>query len=139
MRYPVNLSKDTDGSILVTFPDFPEAITYGDDNDDALSRAEDALETAIIARIEDWEDIPEPSKGKHYVYLNATAAVKIMLYMAIKKEKIKKAELGRRVHWKRQQVDRVFNIKHATRIDALEEVATALNRRIEVTVRKDVA
>ena len=45
MRYPVKLKRDTNGTILVGFPDFPEAHTFGEDNQDALLRAVDALET----------------------------------------------------------------------------------------------
>ena len=32
---------------VVTFPDVPEAITQGEDEDEALLRAVDALETAL--------------------------------------------------------------------------------------------
>ncbi len=44
--YPVNLTPD-DGTVLVTFPDVPEAITFGMDEDEALLQAVDALETAL--------------------------------------------------------------------------------------------
>ena len=63
MDYPVTLTND-EGTVLVTFPDFPEGITYGEDREDALMRASDALETVIIGRMTDREEIPAPSKGK---------------------------------------------------------------------------
>jgi hypothetical protein len=40
--YPVILTPD-DGTVLVTFPDVPEAITFGADTDEALMYAVDAL------------------------------------------------------------------------------------------------
>jgi len=43
MDYPVKLKRDDNDTILVSFPDFPEAHTYGDDEGDALERAKDAL------------------------------------------------------------------------------------------------
>jgi antitoxin HicB len=43
--YPVILTPD-DGTVLVTFPDVPEAITFGANAEEALSHAVDALETA---------------------------------------------------------------------------------------------
>lgn len=61
LAYPVELSPDTNGTLLVTFPDFPEATTFGGDQRDALLRAADALETVLAARIDDREDIPLPS------------------------------------------------------------------------------
>lgn len=52
LDYPVQL-EDDDGSILVTAPDLPEFSTFGEDRDDALMRAVDALEEAIAARVHD--------------------------------------------------------------------------------------
>jgi antitoxin HicB len=48
--YPVEL-KDDDGPVLVEFPDVLEAITYGDDRDEALIHAVDALETMLMSLI----------------------------------------------------------------------------------------
>ena len=36
-----------DGTVLVTFTDVPEAITFGADSEEALMHAVDALETAL--------------------------------------------------------------------------------------------
>ena len=36
--YPVTLTKDSNGTILVDFPDFPEAHTFGDTKDEALAQ-----------------------------------------------------------------------------------------------------
>ena len=48
MRYPVTLTPDDNGIFLVTVPDLPEALTFGEDRDDALARAIDAIETALM-------------------------------------------------------------------------------------------
>ncbi len=70
IRYAVKLTKDDNGTILATVPDIPEAITFGEDQEDALARAADAIETAIMARIAAREDIPSPvAEGEHYVSL----------------------------------------------------------------------
>ncbi|MCC2665482.1 MAG: type toxin-antitoxin system HicB family antitoxin [Geminicoccaceae bacterium] len=45
LAYPVVLEPDDNGTLLVTFPDVPEAVTFGEDEGDALKRAVDALET----------------------------------------------------------------------------------------------
>ena len=44
--YPVTLNPDG-GTVLVTFADVPEAITFGADEDEALLNAVDALETGL--------------------------------------------------------------------------------------------
>ena len=57
--YPVTLT--TEGSqVLVDFRDFP-AHTYGDDQDEALTRAVDALTTIIGAYMRDRQPITKPA------------------------------------------------------------------------------
>ena len=70
-EYPVNLTPDGD-TILVTSPDFPELTTFGNDVEDALSHAVNALLEAIAARRAHGHDIPKPSKpdiGQRVVYV----------------------------------------------------------------------
>src|SRR6266487_6239606 len=38
LRYPVKLTRDDNGTILVTAPDLPEVSTFGEDATDALVR-----------------------------------------------------------------------------------------------------
>jgi len=121
--YPLRLTRDDNGTVLVTFPDFPEAQTFGDDETEALARAVDALESAIIGRMSDRERIPVPSRpkrGQRAVALPALAAAKVALYEAMRRQRITKAELGRRLHWHMPQVDRLLDLRHASRLDQLE-------------------
>ena len=70
LSYPIRLEEDGD-TLLATSPDFPELTTFGDDRDEALARASDALEEAIAARIYAGEEIPSPSQGDNWVTLPA--------------------------------------------------------------------
>jgi antitoxin HicB len=67
--YPVILTPDDNGTLLVTSPDFPELVTFGDTVADALQQAQGALLEAIAARLADGEPIPQPSAGPHVVHL----------------------------------------------------------------------
>jgi len=50
--YPASLKPDKDdGGFIVRFVDLPEAITQGDDKEDALREAADCLEESIANRI----------------------------------------------------------------------------------------
>ena len=60
LRYPVALERDTNGTMRVEFPDVPEANTFGEDAEEALIEAVDALEGALSMYIEDRRDIPKP-------------------------------------------------------------------------------
>ena len=61
MDYPVHLEPDDNGTILVSFPDFPDAHTFGTDRADALAHAADALATIVEAYRTDGRPIPAPS------------------------------------------------------------------------------
>ena len=133
LAYPIIL-EDDDGTLLATSPDFPELTTFGIDRDEALSRAVDALDEAIAARIHDRKDIPAPSKGgDNLAILPSLTTVKVMLYMGMKDGGIGKAELARRLGWHLPQVDRVLDIRHKSRLDQMDAALSAIGIRLEVT------
>jgi antitoxin HicB len=134
--YPVILTPD-DGTVLVTFPDVPEAITFGADTDEALLQAVDALESALSFYVDDRKPLPVPSKakrGQKTVRPSALECAKLGVYQAMTEQGIKKAELARRLGWHMPQVDRLFDLRHASRFDQIEAAARALGRHIEVSV-----
>ena len=59
--YPSIFHKEGDG-FWVSFPDFPECFTEGNDMEHAYEMAVDALGLAIVCREEQKEEIPIPSK-----------------------------------------------------------------------------
>jgi len=59
--YPVTLTPD-DGTVLVTFVDVPEAITFGADEDEALLNAIDALETGLSFYVGSRKPLPVASQ-----------------------------------------------------------------------------
>ena len=137
MRYPVTLTKDDNDTILVTFPDVPGAITYGDTKEEALRHAVDALETVFDAHMSDRRDIPTPSPARrHYVELPALVAAKVALYTTMRDSKVGKAELARRLKWHLPQVDRVLNVRHDSRLAQLESAFSVLGRKLDVTISK---
>ena len=96
LRYPVRLTTEG-GHVLVDFPDFPEAHTFGNTREEALRRASDALLTVIDAYMKDRQRLPQPSKGMVRVDVPQLAVPKIGLYNAMREKRVSKAELGRRL------------------------------------------
>ena len=134
--YPVILAAD-EGTVLVTFPDVPEAITFGADTDEALLQAVDALESALSFYVDDRRPLPVPSKpkrGQRTVRPSALECAKLGVYRAMTEQGIRKAELARRLGWHMPQVDRLFDLRHASRLDQIEAAARALGRHLEVSV-----
>ena len=87
LAYPVWLADD-DGTVLVTSPDFPELATFGDDREEAMARAVDALEEAIAARLAAKETIPAPSKGDVRATVPTLTAIKALLHQGMSQQQI---------------------------------------------------
>jgi len=137
LRYPVTLTKDTNDTWLVGFPEVPEAHTFGEDQAEALARAVDALETAFMGYIEDREPIPEPSgrkRGMKLVTLPALTEAKLALYTTMRNQKIGKAELARRLNCHLPQVDRLLDLMHASRLDQLEAAFRVLGKQLAIQI-----
>ena len=137
LDYPVILETQPEGGFVVTFPDVPEAITQGEDEDEALMYAIDALESALSFYVDGRKPLPVPSKpkrGQRTVRPSALECAKLGVYQAMTTQGVKKAELARRLGWHMPQVDRLFDLKHASRLDQIEAAARALGKQVEVTI-----
>ncbi|MDP1736327.1 MAG: hypothetical protein Q8L23_02685 [Caulobacter sp.] len=136
--YPIDLTPDDNGTLLVTSSVLPEIATFGDDLDGALRAGALAVEEALAARISDGRDIPPWSDfvrtGQTYVFLSALTAIKVSLYKTLAQQGASRAELCRRLGWHREQVDRLFRLDHASRLDQLEAAFAALGHRIDLAV-----
>ena len=82
LQYPAVLTNDDNGTILVTFLDFDDAVTCGDTREEALVHAADALETVILFRMSHKLDIPTPSAARELamVSIPPRTAAKALLY-----------------------------------------------------------
>ena len=137
LDYPVILEAQPEGGFVVTFPDVAEAITQGEDEEEALLYAVDALETALSFYIEARKPLPVASKarrGQRTVRPAALEGAKLAVYQAMTEQGIKKAELARRLGWHMPQVDRLFDLRHASRLDQIEAAARVLGRQLEVRI-----
>ena len=82
--YPVTLTPD-DGTVLVTFADVPEAITFGADKGEALLNAVDALETGLSFYVDARKPLPpagKPRHGQRTVRPSALECAKLGVYRA---------------------------------------------------------
>jgi len=139
LRYPVTLKRDTNGTMRVEFPDVPEANTFGEDADEALIEAVDALESALSMYVEDRRDVPKPSpvkpRGKA-VILPALTEAKLALDSTMRANRVGKAELARRLNCHLPQVGRLLDLLHASRLDQLEAAFRVLGKRVAVEIRE---
>jgi antitoxin HicB len=137
--YPAILTPDSDGGFTVTFRDVPEAITEAETRDEALLRAEDALESALAMYIAANEPLPAPSQAEpreELVPLSALGMAKAALYDAMREQGVGRAELARRLRWHLPQVARVLDLRHASRMEQVEAALAALGLRLIIDVAR---
>lgn len=135
LGYRVKLEADDNGTLFVVCPALPEVTTFGNDESDAIRHARGAIEEAIASRIAEGEDVPEgQSRGPRLVRLPALTVLKIELYRQLREVKMTRAELARRLGWKRESVDRLFRLDHASRLEQLEAAFAALGRAVSISV-----
>ena len=73
-------------------------------------------------------------RGKTAVDLPVQSAAKVGLWNAMITAGWRKSDLARRLAWHMPQVDRLFDMRHASRLEAMEQAAVALGKRIEIRV-----
>jgi len=136
--YPVTLTPDPDGGFVVTFPDWPEAITQGETRHQALAEAADCLEEAVAARIDDRGEIPLPSSprsGEATVAVPIATALKAALYLAVREAGIGTSELARRLDVHEKEARRLLDPRHGSKAAALERALIAVGRRLAIEVQ----
>lgn len=134
--YPAIFKREKN-AILATVPDIPEVATNGYSEEQALEYAADAIELVLTEYMRRKRDIPAPSRPKpnmRLVHLSALSQAKIALYIALKASGIRKADLARRLGWRKSQVERLFDLSHASRMDQLEAAFDALGKRLLIDV-----
>ncbi|HEY4381228.1 MAG TPA: type II toxin-antitoxin system HicB family antitoxin [Acidobacteriaceae bacterium] len=136
LAYPVKLTPEKKtGGFVVTFPDIPEAITQGETVEESLAMAAEALESAMDFYFEDKRPVPMPSAPKrrqHVVELPASVSAKVLLLNEMLRQKVRPAELARRLQTTPQEVNRLTNLRHATKIDGIALALKALGKTLEI-------
>lgn len=135
--YPVTLIPDDNDTFLVEFPDIPEANSIGDDEQEALLNAEDALEAALEIYFDEKRPIPMPSKvkkGQPTVILPALVTAKVLLMNEMLDQKVRKAELARRLDVHMPQVDRLLDLRHSTKLEFIESAYHKLGKQISISI-----
>lgn len=137
LQYPIILTLDTNNSLLVTFVDIPEANSVGDDEDEALLNALDALESSLEIYFDARRPIPMPSKpkrGQRVVTLPALETSKILLWNEMLLQNLRKAEMARRLNVHMPQVDRLFDIRHSSKLEFIEQAASVLGKKFDISL-----
>jgi antitoxin HicB len=127
------------GGYVVTFPDFGYGATQGETKEEAMEMARDLLMLTISDYVRESKPLPAPRRRRgskfHPVPLPALQAAKVDLYTAFLESGMKKAEFARRAGIHKTHVERLFSLRHHSRLDQLEASFVALGKRLHVEAR----
>ena len=137
LTWPVELERQEDGSILVSFPDVPEALTEGETAAEALAQAQDCLVAALGGYVGERRAIPRPSpaRGRTTVSLSALTAAKIALYGAMRAQGVGNTALAVRLGLSEGAVRRLIDLDHRSHIGQIETALRALGQQLTVSTR----
>jgi antitoxin HicB len=138
LQYPAVLEKDDNGTWLVTFPDFDDAVTFGDTREEALTHAVDALETVMIARIKHKLDIPTPSaaRGKPLVTIPPLTAAKALLYQELREQNVSIRQLAKKLQCEYPVAHRLLDTSRKTQVNEIARTLQVLGKRVIIGVEK---
>lgn len=139
MRYPAILAVQEDGGYTVTFPDFPEIVTEGDDEGEALTQGRHALDTVLAWYIKERKEIPipsEPRRRQRLIAPSSLIAAKAALALALTRSGISQRELARRMGAEVTVVQRLLDPKHRSRHEQFDAAFRALNAQIAISLEE---
>lgn len=137
LAYPVVLKPEATGGYVVNFPDFPEALTSGHDQSEALREAADCLAEALAGRMSDGELIPVPSKLKRKQFavpVPLDIAPKVAIHAAMRDLGLTRKALAGRLRISEHALGQLLDPKHAMKAEDLEPVLRVLGKNLVVSV-----
>lgn len=134
MKYPVNITRDGN-SFMASFPDIPEALTGGDTYEETLAAAQDALVTAFEFYFEDMRSIPLPSnEGATFIEVPLSIWAKVLLLNQMVADKVTQYDLAKRMGTTKQELQRITDFNHSTKIDTLEKALLAMGKNFQLSI-----
>lgn len=136
MLYPARIEKEGN-NYNVTFRDIPEANTCGDSFEDAVNMATDALLVSMEFYFEDQRTVPMPSKAKRgetLIALPASVYAKVLLLNTMIEQNISNIELAKRINVRPQELQRITNLGHSTKIDTVAKALNALGKTLQISI-----
>jgi antitoxin HicB len=133
-RYFAELQPD-DGSLMVTFPDVPEAITFGADRREALRMGAEALGLALRGYLADDRPLPpRRAEGALMLAPHADDTLKIALVETFRDSGLSVDAFRERLGVKDWEAAALLDPDRINDIDEMEDALAALGQRLRITV-----
>ena len=134
-EYPVLLKAAEEGGFIVTCRDLPPLITQGENKEDALTQAADAMDEVFATYMLEGLTFPTSSKtrrGEYSVAPPAETMAKAALYMAMSEAGITKVQLARQLGIDEKEVRRLLDPHYASKLPRIAQAIQLLGKRLVI-------
>ena len=134
-QYPVVLTTAEEGGYVVTCRNLPQLITQGEDQQEALEQAADAMDEVFATYMIEGIDFPEPSKARrreHLVAPPAETMAKAALYIAMRQAGISKMQLAKQLGVDEKEVRRLLDPHYGSKLPRIAQAINLLGQRLVI-------
>lgn len=134
-EYPVLLRAAEEGGFIVTCRDLPPLITQGENKEDALMQAADAMDEVFATYMLEGLTFPAPSKTKRGEYSIAPPAetmAKAALHMAMSEAGITKVQLAKQLGIDEKEVRRLLDPHYGSKLPRIAQAIQLLGKRLVI-------
>lgn len=134
-QYAVLLTSAEEGGYVVTCRDLSQLITQGEDKQDAMEKAADAMQEVFATYMIDGIDFPTPTKakrGEHLIAPPAETLAKVALYVAMREAGISKMQLAKQLGVDEKEVRRLLDPHYRSKLPRLAHAISLLGQRLVI-------
>lgn len=127
--------------VAVFCRDLPQLNSYGEDRDQAIRQADDAIASTLSLYVDNRQIIPEASAaldGEVVVRASAITKAKILLWNTLMKRGLRKSVLCQVLNIAQTQGDRLVDFLHSSKMDSLEDALAAFGVHVSLSVVVDL-
>ncbi len=133
MKYSIVIEKRDFWYVFM--PDVPEIIAWGLTKPEALLTARKTLINIFKAYFCKRKKIPMPStKGDQFIELPISINAKILLLNEFLEQGITKTNLAKTIMVSPQELSRLLNLSHSTKIDTIQRALNLMGKNLELTL-----
>lgn len=134
LAYPYALEPQPDGGFFVQFMDLEEAFTEGDTVEEAAFNAAEVLSGILAHRLEQGDEIPDPSPAAgHHVALPSASVQSALLIRSARGQR-PLSELARALDTSWPAAQRLENPHHWPTLKQLDKAARAMGKRLVLSI-----
>lgn len=134
-EYAVKLAPADEGGFVVTCRDLPQLVTQGDDLEQALAEASDAMDEVFAAYMLGRLTLPPPSKARRrerMVSPPAETMAKAALHSAMSDAGFTNVQLAKRLGVDEKEVRRLLDPHYGSKLPRIAEAIGVLGRRLVI-------